>query len=179
MEMHPAAWYDESISGIKENRYAYFHRFQREKGLHLRYGRCDLPRQPYSAGRGGVHRLAARGGQGVSLSHQQQRLHAPGAEPEAGAHGSGRAGGAFLHQRAGHRRLPEGAGAGLLRVRHRRGGTAKRPLRRGHHHERREPRLCGSGRGPLLFAGYTDQGHQSGDAGRPAHRRQLRRVRPH
>ena len=36
MEMHPAAWYDEAISGAKENRYAYFHRFQREKGLHLR-----------------------------------------------------------------------------------------------------------------------------------------------
>ena len=36
MEMHPAAWYDEAISGAKENSYAYFHRFQREKGLHLR-----------------------------------------------------------------------------------------------------------------------------------------------
>jgi hypothetical protein len=35
---------------------------------------------------------------------------------------------ALLYQRAGHRRLPAGAGTGLLRVRHWRGGTAQRPL---------------------------------------------------
>ena len=56
---------------------------------------------------------------------------------------------------------------------------AQRPLRRGHHDERCEPRLCGRGRGAQLFARYAHKGDEPCDAGREAHRREFRRVRPH
>ena len=123
--------------------------------------------------------MAARGEQGISLSHEQQRLHAARAEPEAHAHGPRCAGGALLYERARHGGLPAGAGTRLLGVCHRRGGTAQRPLRRGHHDERCEPRLCGRGRGAQLFARYAHKGDEPCDAGREAHRRELRCVRPH
>ena len=38
-------------------------------------------------------------------------------------------------------------------------GEAGRPVRCRDHHERRESRLCGGGRGPLLFAGHPDESH--------------------
>ena len=52
-------------------------------------------------------------------------------------------------------------------------------LSRIYHDERCEPRLCRRGRGALLFARYADEGDEPRLEGRKAHRRELRRFRPH
>ena len=122
-------------------------RTETKKRLYLRHGWCDLSRQPSAARRKGICGLAVRGEKTLSVFDQFLRAFPEGASAEARAHGAGGGREPLLYQRAGDRAFHPLSGARLQRLCCRRRRTDHGPARRGHHDERREPRICSGGRG--------------------------------
>ena len=101
---------------------------EKEKGLHLRYGRRDLPREPGLAGRAEICGVAGGGEEKLPVPHQLQPVHPQGAPAEAGPDGAGRGRVPLLHQRPGHGALPGQPGPGMQRLCGGRAWNHQRPL---------------------------------------------------
>ena len=101
------------------------------------------------------------------------------AAPEARAHGARRAGGALLHQRAGHGGLPAASRRPAARCTpSARRGCSTRCMTRGITMNDVNPDYVVVGEARGLLARHAHEGDESRARGREAHRRELRHLRP-